>query len=76
MKEKYKVLFLSVDVPIDNISIRHKNFYLRNGFYDTDKFYEDTGASSEVLCTNDEYEINDSIMKIIYINMTNNHKLF
>lgn len=32
LKEKYKVLFLSVDVPVDNISVRRKNFYLRNGF--------------------------------------------
>lgn len=76
LKEKYKVLFLSVDVPVDNISVRRKNFYLRNGFYDTNKFYEDTGINYEVLCTNNEYEINDKFMKMRYINMTNNHELF
>ena len=76
LKEKYKVLFLSIDVPVDNISVRRKNFYLRNGFYDTNKFYEDTGINYEVLCTNNEYEINDKFMKMRYINMTNNHELF
>ena len=69
LKEKYKVLFLSIDSPVDNISVRRKNFYLRNGFYDTNKFYEDTGI-------NYEYEITDDIMKMRYTNMTNNYKLF
>ena len=76
LKEKYKVLFLSIDSPVDNISVRRKNFYLRNGFYDTNKFYEDTGINYEVLCTNNEYEITDDIMKMRYNNMTNNCKLF
>lgn len=75
LKEKYKVLFLSIDVDDDN-SVRCKNFYLRNGFYDTNKFYEDTGINYEVLCNSNEYEINDNLMKKRYINMTNNHKLF
>ena len=76
LKEKYKTLFLSVDIPVDDISIKRKKFYLRNGFYDTNKFYEDTGVNYEVLCTNDEYEITDDIMKMRYTNMTNNTKLF
>ena len=76
LKEKYKTLFLSVNIPIDDISIKRKNFYLRNGFYDTNKIYEDTGVNYEVLCTNDEYEITDDIMKMRYTNMTNNTKLF
>ena len=76
LKEKYKVIFLSVDMPVDNISIRRKNFYLRNGFYDTNKFYEDTGINYEILCTSNEYEINDNLMKMKYINMTNNPELF
>ena len=76
LKEKYKTLFLSVDIPIDDISIRRKNFYLRNGFYDTNKFYEDTGVNYEVLCTNDKYEITDDIMRMRYTNMTNNSKIF
>lgn len=76
LKQKYKTLFLSIDMPIDEISIRRKNFYLRNGFYDTNKFYEDTGVWYEVLCTNDKCEITDDIMQRRYTNMTNNLKLF
>ena len=76
LKDKYKTLFLSVDEPIDDISIRRKNFYLRNGFYDTNKYYEDTGVNYEVLCTNPEYEITNDNMKMRYTNMTNNPELF
>ena len=75
LKEKYKILFLSIDIPIDDISTSRKNFYLRNGFYETNKFYDDTGVTYEVLCTNDEYEITSDIMKMRYTNMTNNFKL-
>lgn len=70
LKEKYKTLFLSIDKPIDKISIKRKKFYLRNGFYDTNKYYEDTGVCYEVLCTNIQYEITENIMQKRYINMT------
>ena len=76
LKEKYKTIFLSIDEPIDDLSIRRKNFYLRNGFYDTYKYYEDTGVNYEVLCTNNEYEITDDVMQSRYTNMTSNPELF
>lgn len=74
--EKYQLLFLSIDEPNDSISIRRKNFYLKNGFYDINRVYEDTGINYEILCTDDKYEITDNIMKMRYINMTNNSKIF
>ena len=76
LKEKYKLLFLSIDEPNNSISIRRKNFYLRNGFYDINRLYEDTGINYEILCTDDRYEITDNIMKMRYTNMTNNSKIF
>lgn len=76
LKEKYKTLFLSIDEPINELNIRRKNFYLINGFYDTNKYYEDTGVNYEVLCTNPEYEITNENMQMRYTNMTNNPKLF
>lgn len=76
LKEKFKTLFLSVDEPVDDLSIRRKNFYLRNGFYDTNKYYEDTGINYEILCTNSEYEITNENMLMRYTNMTNNSELF
>lgn len=75
LKEKYKTLFLSIDKPTDEISIKRKNFYLRNGFYDTNKYYEDTGVLYEVLCTNSQYEITENIMQKRYTNMTSNTEL-
>ena len=76
LKENYKTLFLSIEEPVNDISVRRKNFYLRNGFYDTFKYYEDTGVNYEILCTNNEYEITNDIMKMRYTNMTNNPELF
>jgi len=76
LKGKFKTLFLSIDEPIDELSIRRKNFYLRNGFYDTNKYYKDTGVNYEVLCTNPEYEITNDNMLMRYTNMTSNPELF
>jgi len=76
LKEKYRTLFLSIEEPFNDISNRRKNFYLRNGFYNTNKFYEDTGVCYEILCTNTEFEITDDNMKKRYTNMTNNPELF
>ena len=75
LQEKYQLLFLSIDEPNDSISIRRKNFYLKNGFYDINRVYEDTGINYEILCTDDRYEITDNIMKMRYTNMTNNSKI-
>ena len=71
LKEKYKTLFLSIDVQIDEISTKRKNFYLRNRFYETNKYYEDTGVWYEVMCTDNEYYITEDMMMKRYTNMTN-----
>ena len=31
LKEKYKTIFLSIERPFDEISIKRKKFYLKNG---------------------------------------------
>ena len=71
LKDKYKTIFLSIEQPLNEITRRRKKFYLRNGFYDTNKIYEDTGIYYEVLCTNNDYIITDANMLKRYINMTN-----
>ncbi len=76
LKEKYKTLFLSIERPIDAISLRRQNFYLRNGFYNTNKYYYDNNVNYIVLCTNKKYKITNEIMQKRYSNMTNNYKLF
>ncbi|MBO4815472.1 MAG: GNAT family N-acetyltransferase [Clostridia bacterium] len=75
LKEKYKTLFLSIEFPIDNIGIRRRNFYLNNGFYNTNKIYEDTGVCYQVLCTNKDYKITNENMKKRYTNMSNKPNL-
>lgn len=75
LKERYKLLFLSIDEPVNSVNIRRKKFYLRNGFYDTNRFYEDNGINYEILCTDDKFEITDNLMKMRYLNMTNNSKI-
>ncbi len=76
LKDKYKTLFLSIDSTRDEVSCRRKNFYLRNGFYDTNKYYEDTGVLYEVLCSNNKCEITNDFMQRRYRNMTNKSQLF
>ena len=48
-----------------------KKFYLRNGFFETNRYYEDNGVVYELLCTNKEYVITEEILKMRYTNMTN-----
>lgn len=76
LKCKYKTIFLSVDYNEDIVSIKRKKFYLKNGFYKTNKIYEDTGVLYEVLCTNQEYEITENNMRKRYSNMTNNSSIY
>lgn len=70
LKAKYNTIFLSIEKPNDEISLSRKNFYLRNGFYETYKFYEDNGVVYELLCSNKDYEITEEILKNRYNNMT------
>ena len=64
LKEKYGTLFLSIEQPVDELSIRRKNFYLKNGFFETNKIYTDTEVCYEILCTNSNYIItNDTMIK-------------
>lgn len=51
---KDKVMLI-VEKPIDELSERRKNFYLRNGFYSTNIFFEDTGVQYEVLISDKNY---------------------
>lgn len=76
LKNKYGTIFLSIEEPIDDLDIKRKKFYLKNGFYDTNKCYEDTGVNYEVLCTNPEFKITSKNMLKRYTNMTKNKNLF
>lgn len=76
LKNKYNSLFLSIEYNKDEISIKRKQFYLRNEFYKTNKCYEDTGVLYEVLCTNKKYEITEDNMKKRYSNMSSIPRIY
>ena len=75
LKEKYGTLFLSIEQPVDELSIRRKNFYLKNGFFETNKIYTDTEVCYEILCTNSNYIITNDTMLKRYKNMSSNPKV-
>ena len=69
--KKYKTIFLSIEKNNSIESNKRKQFYLKNGFYETNKFYIDNGVSYEVLCTAKNYKITEDVLKKRYSNMTN-----
>ncbi|MBR1376589.1 MAG: GNAT family N-acetyltransferase [Bacilli bacterium] len=71
LKKTYKTIFLSIEKPNDDLSSRRKEFYLRNGFYETNKYYIDAGIKYELLCTNKDYKITEELLRKRYSNMSN-----
>ena len=71
LSEKYGTIFLSIEKPKNELSQRRKNFYLKNGFYETKKYCTESGVEYEILCNNKDYNITEDIHKKRYDNMTN-----
>ena len=68
---KDKVMLI-IERPVDELSERRKNFYLRNGFYSTDIFFEDTGVQYEILISDKNYKPTEQDLLNRYRCMTNN----
>lgn len=68
---KDKVM-LVIERPTNEFSERRKNFYLRNGFYSTGIFFEDTGVQYEVLISDKRYKPTEYDLLNRYRCMTNN----
>ena len=71
---KDKVM-LMIERPIDELTKRRKNFYLRNGFYSTNIFLEDTddtGIQYEVLISEKNYKPTKKDLLNRFYFMTNN----
>lgn len=49
-------VMLCIEKPVDEITRKRKGFYLRNGFYETGVFFEDTDEQYEVLISCKEYK--------------------
>lgn len=72
--EKYKTIILSIERPkrdLNNNKQIRKNFYLRNGFFETNKFIKDNGVEYEILCTNKNYCVTKEDLQKRYTKMTN-----
>lgn len=71
--KKYKNVMLCIERPGINAygeKERRKKFYIRNGFYETNKFIYDNGIEYELLCTNKKLIITEEKMKERYIKMS------
>lgn len=57
---------------LNDIKLRRKEFYLRNGFYSTGIFIEDSGVEYEFLSSSKERVITEENLKMRYSCMTRN----
>ena len=63
--------FNTASVSMTDLYTLRKEFYLRNGFYETNKYYIDAGIKYELLCTNKDYKITEELLRKRYSNMSN-----
>lgn len=69
------IVLLCIEKPLPGLKddkIRRKNFYLKNGFYETNCFIEDSGVEYEFLASLKGLEITEEDLKKRYSNMSKN----
>lgn len=64
-------VLLCIEKPNANdIKVRRKSFYLRNGFYETGCFIEDTGVEYELLSSVKNYPVSENTLRKRYTEMS------
>ena len=72
LRKKHKTIILSIeksDKHLNDNRKKRKNFYLKNGFYETNLFIEENSIQYEVLCTNKDYTITKEKLEERYTKM-------
>lgn len=69
-------ILLCIEKPIDVIELSRKNFYLRNGFYETNVSIEDSGIQYELLSTVKGYAPTETDLKNRYKFMTSKRHIW
>lgn len=75
LHQVYETILLCIEKPTkdtDDIKTHRKDFYLRNGFYETGCFIEDTGVEYEFLSSSKERIITEHDLQRRYFCMTRN----
>lgn len=75
LRQADTAILLCIERPsmeIEDIRTRRKNFYLRNGFYETGCFIEDSGVEYEFLLSSKEMAITENDLQKRYSCMTGN----
>ncbi len=73
LTHKFKTVILSIEKVNDNnpITQKRKNFYLKNGFYETNKLTKQNNVYYELLCSSKNYNLTKKGLINIYKKMTN-----
>ena len=73
--KKYNAIILSIETKKNIVSKKRKDFYLRNNFYETNKYTKQNGVYYELLCSNKNYVLTKDKLINIYKKMTNSKLL-
>ena len=73
---KDNTVMLIIERPVDKLTQRRKDFYLRNSFYNTNVYFEDTGVEYEVLVSSQNYMPTKEDLLNRYICMTKDDSIF
>ena len=73
LRKKHNNILLCTEFANKNVNdekLSRRNFYLKNGFFSSNKFIVDNNVKYEILTTNKDYPITEEVLRKRYINMT------